>query len=144
MWPMGLCLFLFYLSLYINVCGLLILVLKCLLCQTQHLSGSTDTSEDLFALLELDTVVGSPLPTELLSLGKIPSIDSLPISLSEQVLDFDVWIFLSAQDFSNKNRIDKSKYVENLYFKCILSLIFWQCWYFNRCTIHLNTKFQKQ
>ena len=81
MWPMGLCLFLF-----IYHC----IVLKCLLCQTQHLSGSTDTSEDLFALLELDTVVGSPLPTELLSLGKIPSIDSLPISLSEQVLDFDV------------------------------------------------------
>ena len=73
----------------VNVCGLLIIFLRCLLCQAQHSSGSTDTS-DLFALLELDTVVGSPLPTELLSLGKIPSIDSFPVSLSEQVLDFDV------------------------------------------------------
>lgn len=50
-----------------------------------------DVPEDLFTLLELDTVVGSPLPTELLSLGKIPSVDSCPIDLAEQV---DDWLFV--------------------------------------------------
>lgn len=50
-----------------------------------------DVPEDLFTLLELDTVVGSPLPTELLSLGKIPSVDSCPIDLAEQVYD---WLFV--------------------------------------------------
>lgn len=55
--------------------------------KTGHLSGSMDVPEDLFTLLELDTVVGSPLPTELLSLGKVPSMDSCPIDLTEQVDD---------------------------------------------------------
>lgn len=50
-----------------------------------------DVPEDLFTLLELDTVVGSPLPTELLSLGKIPSVDTCPIDLAEQV---DDWLFV--------------------------------------------------
>lgn len=59
--------------------------------KTGHLSGSMDVPEDLFTLLELDTVVGSPLPTELLSLGKVPSMDSCPIDLTEQV---DDWLIM--------------------------------------------------
>ncbi|XP_062566288.1 spatacsin-like [Saccostrea cucullata] len=55
--------------------------------QTQQMSGSMEMSEDLFSLLELNTVVGSPSPTELLSLGKTPSMESSPNNLSEQEVD---------------------------------------------------------
>ncbi|XP_056021478.1 spatacsin-like isoform X6 [Ostrea edulis] len=55
--------------------------------QIQHQSGSMEMSGDLFSLLELDTVVGSPLPTELLSLGKIPSLETSSNDLSEQEAD---------------------------------------------------------
>ncbi|XP_061172498.1 spatacsin-like [Saccostrea echinata] len=55
--------------------------------QTHQLSGSMEMSDDLFSLLELGTVVGSPLPTELLSLGKTPSMECSPNNLSEQEVD---------------------------------------------------------